>query len=305
MIKRSNRQLAAALIVFSFLVFLMCLPSNDFKRRQLQAMAEQKDPQATKRPIVKTFFQPLSDPDSNVIPDDPVLKVWIEEWKIAGFEPQVITMEDAKKHPYYDTMKDVVEKVFKTDRYNQYCFFRYLAMAETGGGWHVDYDTIPANFPIGEAAPLPNGGKFTSFETFVPSLISASEEEWTRVSKLIVEQIPVSRENFKSDMYMLLELYRGGAAYDIDFKEAGSTFVSEPDQVVKKRHVINCEHMNDAFAIHFSHSHIKKLYLLGAHPLDISNQTMAGLPENRRKAIKVIMNDYRDQCKASSISLRD
>jgi len=102
---------------------------------------------------------------------------------------------------------------------------------------------------------------------------------------------------------MLLELYRGGAAYDIDFKEAGSTFVSEPDQVVKKRHVINCERMNDAFAVHFSHSHIKKLYLLGAHPLDISNQIMAGLPESRGKAIKVIMNEYRDQCKASSISL--
>jgi len=77
MMKRSNRHIAAALIVFSFLVFLVWLPSNDFERRQLQAMAEQKDPQTTKRPIVKTFFQPLSAPDSNVIPYDPVLKVWM------------------------------------------------------------------------------------------------------------------------------------------------------------------------------------------------------------------------------------
>ena len=55
-------------------------------------------------------------------------------------------------------------------------------MAAIGGGWHVDYDTInPANFPTGEAAPLPNGGKFTLYQQgFVPTLISASEEERTK-----------------------------------------------------------------------------------------------------------------------------
>ena len=143
----SYKKIAVAL---SFLLFLVSLPdSNDVQRKleeQQNIMPEQQDQVAApKRPVVKTFFQQLADPDSNEVPEDPLLKVWKDEWEMAGFEPQVITMEDARKHPYYDTMKDAVETVFKTDRYNQYCFFRYLAMATTGGGWHVDYDTFPAN----------------------------------------------------------------------------------------------------------------------------------------------------------------
>ena len=311
---RSFKKIAVALSVISFLLFLVSLP-NDVQRELEEqqnvieeppnVMAEQDQAAPKQRPIVKTFFQPLADPDSNEVSQDPLLKVWKDEWEMAGFEPQVVTMEDARKHPYYDTMKDAVEKVFKTDRYNQYCFFRYLAMATTGGGWHIDYDTIPANFPTGEAAPLPNGGKFTSYQVFVPALISASEEEWTRVSKLLVEQISISDENFKSDMRMLRDLYinenflnaYGGVPYDIDFKGWKSTFVLQPEEAVKERHVINCERMNKAFAIHFSHVHMVKLYRRGAHPLDINEI------KNRGKAIKVIMDEYRDQCKASSISL--
>jgi hypothetical protein len=303
---RSYKKIAVALSLISFLLFLVSLP-NDVQHKleeQQTIIPEQQDKAAApKRPIIKTFFQPLADPNSNEVPQDPLLKVWKDEWEMAGFEPQVITMEDARKHPYYDTMKDAVEKVFKTDRYNQYCFFRYLAMATTGGGWHVDYDTIPANFPTGEATPLPNGGKFTSYQVFVPALISASEEEWTRVSKLIVEQLSISHEDLKSDMRMLMDLYmhQGGVPYDIDFKGWESPFVLEPEEAVKERHVINCELMNKAFAIHFSHAHMAELYSRGAHPLDI-NESKIGWPVNRGKAIKVIMDEYRDQCKASLIS---
>jgi len=306
---RSYKKIAVAFSVISFLLFLLVSLPNDVQRKleeQQNVTGQEQDQAAPKqRPIIKTFFQPLADPDSNEVSQDPLLEVWKDEWEMAGFEPQVITMEDARKHPYYDTMKEAVEKVFKTDRYNQYCFFRYLAMATTGGGWHVDYDTIPANFPTGEATPLPHGGKFTSYQVFVPALISASEAEWTRVSKLIVEQISISDENFKSDMYMLRDLYLGNGLRDtgIDFKKRHrSAFVLEPGEAVKERHVINCERMNKTFAIHFSHAHMAKLYSRGAYPLDI-NESKIGWSENRGKAIKAIMNEYRDQCKASSISL--
>jgi hypothetical protein len=303
---RSYKKIAVALSLISFLLFLVSLPNDvqhKLEEKQTIIPEQQDKAAAPKRPIIKTFFQPLADPNSNEVPQDPLLKVWKDEWEMAGFEPQVITMEDARKHPYYDTMKDAVEKVFKTDRYNQYCFFRYLAMATTGGGWHVDYDTIPANFPTGEATPLPNGGKFTSYQVFVPALISASEEEWTRVSKLIVEQLSISHEDLKSDMYMLRDLYLGNGLHDagIDYKRPRS-FVLEPEEAVKERHVINCERLNKALAIHFSHAHMAELYSRGAHPLDISNERTRSRSENRGKAIKVIMDEYRDQCKASLIS---
>jgi hypothetical protein len=136
----------------------------------------------------------------------------------------------------------------------------------------------------------------------VPALISASEEEWTRVSKLIVEQISISHDDHKSDMRMLRDLFLGFGPYDtgIDYKRHNS-FVLEPETAVKAKHVINCERWNKAFAIHFSHAHLEKLYRRGTHPLDI-DESKIGLSENRGKAIKVIMDEYRDQCKASLIS---
>jgi len=254
---------------------------------------EEEEPK--RRPIVKTFFQSLNDSSSTAPSHDPLLQVWKEEWEMAGFEAQIITMEDARKHPYYETMREAVEKVLKTDPYNQYCFYRYLAMAVTGGGWHVDFDTIPANFPARDAVFLPKNGKFTSYQRFVPSLISASEEEWSRVAKLLVEQIPKkNKKHGSSDMLMLMELEDEGS-HDID-----STQKVAPGQaVVAGKHSINCKVMNHSFAVHFSHCDMKVLYDEGAFPLDVKSPNEATSSANRAKAIKMIMEDYRDQCQKS------
>ena len=31
----------------------------------------------------------------------------------------------------------------QNEEYEKMCYFRYLAMAEVGGGWMSDYDTLP------------------------------------------------------------------------------------------------------------------------------------------------------------------
>ena len=46
---------------------------------------------------------------------------------------------------------------------------------------------MPTFFPTEEGKDLPNGGNFTSFEQHVPSLLSGSQKEWERVSKLLLE----------------------------------------------------------------------------------------------------------------------
>jgi len=301
---RTERFFRKILVALCVLSTYLLYQTHDDNQRTLEeavtslATAEEQDKEEEepkRRPIVKTFFQSLEDSSSTAPSHDPLLQVWKEEWEMAGFEAQILTMEDARKHPYYDKMREAVEKVFKTDPYNQYCFYRYLAMAVTGGGWHVDYDTIPANFPVRDAVFLPTNGKFTSHQRFVPALISSSEEEWSRVAKLLVEQIPKkNEEDGNSDMYMLMELEDEGN-HDIDSTEK----VASARDVVAGKRSINCKVMNHSFAVHFSHSAMMGLYNKGAYPLDVKSPNEAKSSANRAKAIKMIMEDYRDQCQKS------
>lgn len=148
--------------------------------------------------------------------DPPMIALWKDEWENAGFEARVLTLADAQRHPYFETMKRAVEEIFLTDENNQYCFYRHLAMAVVGGGWMSDNDTFPTNFHMEEGIILPSNGKFTSFQAHVPALISASADAWKRVTKLMVEEIPKSSQDLKSDMMILYDLRMQGN-HDIDF----------------------------------------------------------------------------------------
>ena len=124
------------------------------------------------RPMMHTFYE-----NSDVGEDD-LLEYWKEAWNEAGWDTVVLTMEDAKKHPYYDEMFSVIDPIWGMT-YNGLCFYRWLAMAASGGGWMSDYDLFPTNFPKEEGFmdSLPNRGDFTSFYGHVPSLMSGREDE--------------------------------------------------------------------------------------------------------------------------------
>lgn len=60
-------------------------------------------------------------------------------------------------------------------------------MAAAGGGWMTDYDTLPLVMPA--CATLPNQGRFTVYESgYIPSLMSGSAEEWTRVGTRLLSE---------------------------------------------------------------------------------------------------------------------
>merc|ERR1712176_164413 len=170
---------------------------------------------------------------------------------------------------YFEKMEKVVRPMFGNG-YDAMCWYRWLAMAVVGGGWMSDYDTMPTNFPMDEAIHLPNGGKFTSFESHVPCLLSGSEDEWNRVSKLLVEAVPRISYSLKSDMHAFVQL-KDEKTHDIDFRPArenireGFPYLSNLEYLYPRK--VDCKTMSVGRAIHMSHRYTKEAFDKGLFPL--------------------------------------
>lgn len=296
-----------AFVVALVMMGIVFLCSNVSNESLLRGLSTQEDVDLLMNeasgPVMHTFFSPIGR-NKNV--QDPMLEEWKDQWSKAGFSTKVLTLKDAAKHPYYHQMSREVEKVFPNDIYNQFCFYRYLAMAASGGGWMSDYDTFPTNFPLKEGKDLPNGGKFTSYQSHVPSLIAASAEEWERVAKLLVEAIPRIENNVKSDMYALLTLKKEQNEekedYNIDFMLPSWNVKSwlmylEPEKV-------HCVEMGIGRAIHFSHYAMATAYK--KTPSEFPVEAPWPLHSmHRAAAARAFMEQWRDQCGGSNVQTGD
>jgi hypothetical protein len=263
--------------------------NNNNNERDVPSESEEIEPGS--RPVMHTFYEPISSGGFDGV-DSPMMKLWKEEWQSAGFDTKVLALADAKRHPDFDIMEKAVKEIYPDDLYNQYCFYRYLAMAADGGGWMSDNDTFPTNFPIEEGSNLPNDGKFTSFQLFVPALISASADEWTRVAMTMVDAIPRSEQWNKSDMRIMLDLFNEGK-HDIDFLKMQ---VVDPDKVWKRgksSKSIDCEKLGNARALHMSHKGLDDIAKRGQYPIAKEGKNLSGL--ERAKGAKVIMDKWREE----------
>ncbi|GFH45044.1 hypothetical protein CTEN210_01518 [Chaetoceros tenuissimus] len=244
------------------------------------------------RPVMHTFFQPLEEGAS-----DPLLDLWRKEWESNGFETRVLNMQDVESNPAYPEMKAMAEAFFTgkdAGYYNMLCFYRYLAMANVGGGWMSDYDTFPINFPIEKYSGLANDGKFTSFQAHVPSLISASGSEWQRVAELFIKQMPVSTADWKSDMFLLQEV-GNVKENDIILYDQGSyveTFLK-----YKERDVVDCGKYKRFLVLHCSHlaiTTIEEQDLVPTYDYSEMDETV-----KRAKITEIFMDQWREQCGGS------
>ncbi len=267
------------------------LESTDKKSEEFSGTDDSSKSAKKPHPVMHTFFEPFHRVPGIEV-SDPMLERWKEEWQKAGWETVVLDLSDAESHPYFDTMREAVSEVFKTDLYNRFCFYRHLAMANSGGGWMSDYDTLPTNFPMEEAYDLPNDGKFTSYQSFVPALISATADEWLRVSKLMVENIPKTKQLPPSDMAMLIDLKEEGG-HDIVWEHIPDN-IRKPIEIYKDTIAkIDCEKMAIGRAIHFSHHGFHLLYNENKFPFN-ANYPLS--TTDKSIAAKLILDAWKNQC---------
>jgi len=246
------------------------------------------------RPVMHTFYEKVG------VGEDDLLQVWKEEWSKAGFDTIVLKLDDAKKHPYFKEMEAIVTPLFGRG-YDAMCFYRWLAMAASGGGWMSDYDTFPTNFPMGEGINLPSGGQFTSFEDHVPCLLSGSKEEWTRVSRLLMDAVHRVEVEPKSDMHTF-EVIKGDNNNGIDFRERSLNL--REGFVYDKPRTVDCNAMMVGRAIHIAHRYTIHAFQKGLFPFQLEVNTVNEAFQRRAEATRVFMNDWREQCGGSTVKRR-
>lgn len=259
-------------------------------------------------PLMHTFWEPV--PGGCCGADEKgheqLLQSWRDAWHDNGWHTNLINENDAKKHPDFDKLENLMNQYHpEISEYDKRCFYRWLAMATLPhGGWMSDYDLLPLNFSGEESYKYveKNGnGRFTSYANIAPALVYGSKDEWQRLVDMFIEHIPHFKFKHFSDMYVFKELveagkHKVGIVYDTD------TFVSrEGLGSYKEDRVVDCDLLKGEKAIHFSHFSTYQARDRGVFPIKEGEAV-----QNRGLATAIFMKDYKEQCvfgkKASSSS---
>jgi len=217
-----------------------------------------------KRPVIYTFFELKELPNGQKHEMDvheKMLAVWTALWYEAGWDPKILTLDDARKHPDFEKYRDgitVNETAVRTpytvfeNSYDYMCFMRWLAMASHGeGGWMSDYDTFPMGISYLDGFSMPNGGVFTGYERHVPSLLSGSAHEWDRMSRMVldmaVQKVRDEKRELYSDMYALYDIIQNN---EHEFIRDMKVYMGYP---YKEKHIVDCNALKNVMVVHLSH----------------------------------------------------
>ena len=240
------------------------------KQQQRRRLQQQQQQQQQEKPIIYAFYAPIvrfgkdsvaqSTREAKIAEtDEQLLEVWSTSWADAGYQPVLLSLRDAQKHPHYEAYVYALSKITllgaggRNQEYNEYCYLRYLAMATVGGGLLSDYDVMPLT---GNQPPPQRleDDRFTVYQKTlnkagaVPSLASGSASEWDRMANVIlrISQGPPPDGGW-SDMLALMHAGK---------QDAGTFFLR--NEVVGYREAMQdpdsiCKSTSHAWGIHMSH----------------------------------------------------
>ena len=151
-----------------------------------------------KKPVIHTFFEPNGSCCGMTVEGHlNLVEAWEHAWQARGWDTKVLTKEDAMKYPEFESMNKILEEM-KVDKYNQRCFWRWMAMAmiendhDGGGGWMSDYDTFPLGITAEEGLEISKQPGLKSFDGYVPSMIHASAAAWDRGGSSRAAAVPAT-----------------------------------------------------------------------------------------------------------------
>lgn len=253
------------------------------------------------KPIMHTFWEsvPGGCCGATEVGHQQLFDAWTSSWQLNGWDTKILTIDDAKRHPEYQRMSDLLNN-FEVSEYDQRCFYRWLAIAnQPGGGWMSDYDIFPTHFTAKETYELieKNGnGKFTSYAHVAPALIYANHDEWNRMAKMLMSYMSedVFKGTLMTDFYVFKQI--------VEERRADVGIVYEPDGFVSKigfslydtdRHTLDCDTVAEkgTKAVHFSHFSCYNADKDGRFPIP-----GGAVVQNRGLAAALFTKDFNEQC---------
>lgn len=134
---------------------------------------------------IYTYYQDINFKEQNELID-----LWKLSWSRQGYEPVVLNLEHAKRHPYFETLNSEIRRIFneitgrKVTDYGMSCWFRWLAYAtQADEKFYVsDYDAINLNFLVSE----PND-QLHLMDFACPFLASGAPKQFEQLCKTFVE----------------------------------------------------------------------------------------------------------------------
>lgn len=133
--------------------------------------------QPSVRPVVYTFCAPI---DGKIPEHEAALvELWRESWTANGWEAVVLDESSVQVNDEVARMLLAFRELPSINRrkLDYYCYVRWLAVAQAGGGFMCDYDVVNYGF-----RPRP-AGKLTLYERSVPCLVSGTAAEYERVAR--------------------------------------------------------------------------------------------------------------------------
>eukprot|EP00634_Sargassococcus_sp_CCMP2135_P004738 CAMPEP_0198665950 /NCGR_PEP_ID=MMETSP1467-20131203/62743_1 /TAXON_ID=1462469 /ORGANISM="unid. sp., Strain CCMP2135" /LENGTH=298 /DNA_ID=CAMNT_0044402571 /DNA_START=32 /DNA_END=928 /DNA_ORIENTATION=- len=189
-----------------------------------------------------------------------MLEIWARSWKASGWETRILTLSDAQSHPqYYWYLERFMElPTVNPKEYELACFLRHVAMAALGGGWMSDYDVLPHSLSADSSLARMPPGNFTTYELFVPSLVSGSGPEFERIARNMAlvpwadrpDIFSVHSKPHVSDMHVFkygYEIQQKDATTEFHFTARGNKDVCKVLPVTKFVHYLHDKNIGNPF----------------------------------------------------------
>lgn len=180
-------------------------------------------------------------------PADELLDLWRESWSSNGWNPVVLGLNDAQKHPLYNEFVEGIKaktKSINPGDYDLMCWIRWLALEVMGGGVMTDYDVINRSLGIcdikeDDVCVYADGGNkpeaFNRVRVYeiskVPCCVSVTKNGAESLVRGI-HAMPKNNGEHYSDMYWFME-------QDIEVKPIVVEFLSEGWEAAKAVHFCN------------------------------------------------------------------